>query len=142
MKNGMVQKISMRFAILPLTNKNGLTMRAALFAALLSFSLPGFTWDGPVIDMHLHAWPSGEDGGPEQPRNQEKMEETLQSLSENNIVLAVASGPQDFLDAWHATGSENIILGPIFPCIEGKNPTWFQHECFDSGRRLSRHRLA
>jgi hypothetical protein len=108
-------------------------MRTTLLICCLVFALPGFAWDGPVIDMHAHAWPSGEDGGPEQPKNQAAMQKALKSLADNNIVLAAASGPQDFLNAWLKTGSDRLMLGPIFPCIAGKNPTWFQHQCFESG---------
>jgi hypothetical protein len=90
-------------------------------------------YDGPVIDMHFHAWPSGEDGGPEQPKNQLAMAEELAKLKQHNIVLATASGPQDFLSAWSEAAPDRLLPGPIFPCIDGKNPTWFRHECFAGG---------
>ncbi len=90
-------------------------------------------WDGPVIDMHFHAWPSGEDGGPDKPKNQAAMREALAELTENNIVLAAASGPQAFLTAWSAAAPGKLLLGPIFPCIDGKNPTYFRHDCFADG---------
>ena len=48
-----------------------------LFGLLSVFASQAFAYDGPVIDMHLHAWPSGEDGGPERPRNQQAMARTL-----------------------------------------------------------------
>ena len=92
-----------------------------------------WAYDGPVIDMHFHAWPSGEDGGPEQPKNQVAMAEALAELERHNIVLAAASGPQDFLTAWSAAAPGRLMLAPIFPCIDGKNPVFFRHDCFADG---------
>jgi hypothetical protein len=95
---------------------------------------PALAYDGPVIDMHFHAWPSGEDGGPEAPKNRIEMTAALASLEANNIVLAAASGPQDFLAAWSAAApAGRLLLAPIFPCIDGKNPTSFRHTCFADG---------
>jgi hypothetical protein len=103
-----------------------------LLLALLGVT-PIWAYDGPVIDMHFHAWPSGEDGGPELPKNQLAMAEALAELKLYNIVLAAASGPQDFLTAWGAAAPERLLLSPIFPCIDGKNPTHFRHDCFADG---------
>jgi hypothetical protein len=90
-------------------------------------------YDGPVIDMHFHAWPSGEDGGPDRPKNQVAMAEELAELEVHNIVLAAASGPQDFLSAWSEAAPDRLLPGPIFPCIDGKNPVFFRHHCFADG---------
>ncbi len=90
-------------------------------------------YDGPVIDMHFHAWPSGEDGGPALPKNRAAMAEALASLERYNIVLAATSGPQDFLNAWARADAGRLLLGPIFPCIDGKNPTFYRHDCFTDG---------
>ncbi len=108
-------------------------MRSILLTLILLFALPGYAWDGPVIDMHVHAWPSGEDGGPEKPKNKIANQKTLASLIEHNIVLAATSGPQDFLDAWYEADPDRLMLAPIFPCIGGKNPTFYQHDCFKNG---------
>jgi len=105
---------------------------AASIAAYL-FTSATFAYDGPVIDMHVHAWPSGADGGPELSENQAAMASKRAELREHNIVLAAASGPQAFLNAWAEENPEQLLLGPIFPCIDGKNPTFFRHSCFDSG---------
>ncbi len=104
-----------------------------LTGLLVLLTLQAFAYDGPVIDMHLHAWPSGEDGGPEQPKNQQAMARTLAALERYNVVLAAASGPQDFLAAWNDADTGRVMLGPIFPCIDGKNPTSFRHNCYDDG---------
>ena len=92
-----------------------------------------WAYDGPVIDMHLHAWPLGEDGPPAAPKNQVAMRETLQQLDKFNIVLAATSGPEAFLTEWSAEDTDRLLLGPVFPCIKGLNPTWYQYECFAAG---------
>ncbi len=101
--------------------------------ALLCVAAPSSAYDGPVIDMHFHAWPSGENGGPELAKNQEAREIALQSLVDSKVVLAATSGPEEFLDNWALAEPARLLRGPIFPCIEGKNPTWFQHDCFSNG---------
>jgi hypothetical protein len=93
-------------------------------------------YDGPVIDMHVHAWPSGEDGGPDKPKNQAEMARVRAELLKHNVVLAAASGPEAFLDAWSKDKPEQLLLAPIFPCIDGKNPTFFRHECFSTGENF------
>jgi hypothetical protein len=108
-------------------------MRLALLALLILTGAPALAWDGPVIDMHFHAWPSGEDGGPDRPKNQAKMAAAIAAFEKHHVVLAAASGPEDFLDAWASVNTGRFLLGPIFPCIDGKNPTSFRHNCFASG---------
>ena len=83
--------------------------------------------------MHFHAWPSGEDGGPDLPKNRAAMTEAFAELDEHNIVLAAASGPEDFLTVWGAAEPDRLMLSPIFPCIDGKNPVFYRHECFAGG---------
>ncbi len=107
--------------------------RRILIMLLWLAAVPAVAYDGPVIDMHFHAWPSGEDGGPGRPKNQAAMAEALASLERHNIVLAATSGPQDFLNAWAAADNGRLLLGPIFPCIDGKNPTFYRHDCFADG---------
>ena len=107
-------------------------IRLLILIALL-WAMPVQAYDGPVIDMHFHAWPSGENGGPELPKNQAAMAKALAILKDNNIVLAAASGPQDFLTAWSAAEPDRLMLSPIFPCIDGKNPVFFRHDCFADG---------
>jgi hypothetical protein len=104
-----------------------------ILSFLASLTTPAIAYDGPVIDMHMHAWPSGEDGGPELAKNKAATKAAFQSLTDNNIVLAAASGPQDFLDFWSESAPIELLLSPIFPCIDGKNPTWFRHNCFSDG---------
>jgi hypothetical protein len=108
-----------------------LRILATVAAVLVASAAPAY--DGPVIDMHVHAWPSGADGGPDEPKNQAAMQAEWAELRQHNIVLAAASGPQDFLDAWAAENPTGLLLGPIFPCIDGKNPVFFRHQCFSDG---------
>ena len=110
-------------------------MRTCLpIICLLLVAAPVAAYDGPVIDMHFHAWPSGEDGGPDEAKNHAAMVDALAELQRHNVVLAAASGPQEFLAAWSAADTdERLLLAPIFPCIDGKNPTSFRHDCFTSG---------
>ena len=65
---------------------------------LLFITTPATAYDGPVIDMHFHAWPSGENGGPELAKNQATRDSALRSLIDNNVVLAATSGPEDSAD--------------------------------------------
>jgi hypothetical protein len=113
-----------------------LMMRLFIFTLLSFLSSQLWAWDGPVIDMHFHAWPSGEDGGPQQAKNQLKTAAAKAALKEYNVVLAAASGPQAFIDAWADINTGQFLLGPIFPCIDGKNPTFYRHNCFNNGANL------
>jgi hypothetical protein len=105
----------------------------AVLTLLLLIGANVRAYDGPVIDMHVHAWPSGENGGPEMPRNRAAIAAMRAQLDEYNVVLAAASGPEDFLIAWEQQNPEQLLLGPIFPCIDGNNPVFFRHPCFRDG---------
>ena len=109
---------------------------AGILLLLLSFGAPAWAYDGPIIDMHLHAWPLGEHGNPDKPKNVAARERALAKLEEYNVVLAATSGPEAFLTAWSAAEPERLLPGPIFPCINGENPTWFQYRCFEAGGDL------
>jgi hypothetical protein len=93
-------------------------------------------YNGPVIDMHVHAWPSGTDGGPDEPKNQAALQAEWAELQTFNIVLAVTSGPEAFLEAWEAAQPTELLPGPIFPCIDGKNPVFYRHTCFANGENF------
>ena len=50
------------------------------------------------------------------------------------MVLAATSGPEEYLELWATAEPDRLLLGPIFPCIDGNNPNWHQYRCFrDSG---------
>ncbi len=108
-------------------------MRYLPILVLLLASPPAFAAGEPIIDMHFHAWPRGADGPPDDPGNLEVMEAALAQLREYNVVLAATSGPTAFIDRWAQEEPDRLMLGPIFPCINGLNPNWHQYRCFDSG---------
>ena len=108
-------------------------MRYLPILVLLLASPPAFAAGEPIIDMHFHAWPRAADGPPDDPGNLEVMETALAQLREYNVVLAATSGPTAFIDRWAQEEPDRLMLGPIFPCIDGLNPNWHQYRCFDSG---------
>ena len=62
------------------------------------------------------------------------MEASLERLRAANVVLAATSGPEEYLELWATAEPDRLLLGPIFPCIDGNNPNWHQYRCFrDSG---------
>ena len=111
-------------------------MRALYFLLLLTCVGPGYAYDGPIIDMHFHAWPSGEDGPPDTAKNLAAMDAALERLRSANVVLAATSGPEEYLEQWAAAEPERLMLGPIFPCIDGNNPNWHQYRCFRNSRNF------
>jgi hypothetical protein len=101
-----------------------------ILVVLMFIAGSGHAYDGPIIDMHFHAWPSAEDGPPDTAKNLAAMESALERLRAANVVLAATSGPEEYLEQWSAAEPERLLLGPVFPCIEGKNPNWHQYRCF------------
>jgi hypothetical protein len=105
-------------------------MRSSVLIFLLFCAIASHAYDGPIIDMHFHAWPSGEDGAPDTVKNLAAMEAALARLRAANVVLAATSGPEEYLEQWKRAEPERLLTGPIFPCIEGINPNWYQYRCF------------
>lgn len=82
------------------------------------------TYDGPIIDMHLHAYtdmPPGESaswtGEPEARALtgaldvEEHFMSTLAEMDKYNIVLGVVSGPESAVRAWHEKAPDRFIGG-------------------------------
>lgn len=82
------------------------------------------TYDGPIIDMHLHAYtdmPPGESaswtGEPEARAltgaldAEEHFMSTLAEMDKYNIVLGVVSGPESAVRAWHEKAPGRFIGG-------------------------------
>ncbi len=109
---------------------------AAVIGLLLIFliSLPSATGAepksrGPIIDMHLHAFPADFLGLPGKLNpvtgkpsaavtTEEIMTATLANLKRFNIVQAILCGPdRELLDKWKAAAPERIIASPM---INGK----------------------
>jgi len=105
--------------------------KALLILLMALLPLPTLAYKGPVIDMHFHALPGAESGGPELPRNQATTAAAMAALQEYNIVLAAISGPEAYLDAWPAKlESTELLKGVIFPCVAGKNPSSRRYSCY------------
>ena len=85
-------------------------------------------YKGPIIDMHLHPWPH------EDIRIDSDSAATLKlnEMEKNNVVLAVGSGPYDYLDQWKKKIKEKLLIGPLFPCVHGKAPNGGP-SCFSDG---------
>ena len=113
--------------------------RLKLFCLLLALLSPGLLQGpamaepAPVIDMHFHAWPYGESGPPDSPENIAAMNRLLDSLRQNNVVLATTSGPEAFLSYWHAAEPERLMLGPVLPCEGGQIPNSLRYQCYEDG---------
>lgn len=126
-------------------------MKVALAKAFFCFLLVGPTlaaeterYDGPIIDMHLHAYhvvPGQEleffwlPDGMQSPKSTEQlMRSTLAEMKRHNIVKGWASGPVEVVTRWKAAapaiivGASQFISETSFPSVEQLR------EDFESGR--------
>jgi hypothetical protein len=81
-------------------------------------------YDGPIIDMHLHAYsvsPSGDYNafwlpeGIKPPKSTEQlMNATLAEMRRYNVVKGWASGPVEVASAWKVAAPELILAAPDF----------------------------
>lgn len=114
-----------------------------LFALLLLFCLfqnviGQISYDGPIIDMHLHAQNLWTGPGAKEPLSGLKAAQstdhlqtaTLRALDNYNIVLAVVSGPH--AESYRAKTPDRIIASPILTDIE--TPVDSLRKWFDEGR--------
>lgn len=98
----------------PAGNSEGITDKPGIIS----------TYDGPIIDMHLHAYtdmPPGESaswtGEPEARAltgaldSEEHFMSTLAEMDKYNIVLGVVSGPESAVRAWHEKAPARFIGG-------------------------------
>ena len=122
--------------------------RALLFtmiAGLISTSaVAQDRYEGPVIDMHLHAYHvvPGEKlefswllDGMKSPESTEKlMETTFAEMKRYNIVKGWASGPVEVVTKWKAAAPAIIIGAPIFIRKKGFPSVEQLREEFESGR--------
>lgn len=89
-------------------------------------------YEGPIIDMHLHAYPIGYIGpagvpnflssepSPETP--EAMLRETLEALERHDVVQAVTSGcPFELVRAWKAAAPDRIVAAPY---IAGGRGCW------------------
>lgn len=116
-----------------------LSTRAGLIALSVVTLMPGPVvaqdtdrYEGPIIDMHLHAYPVGYFGpagvpnfvsGEPSPETAEAMlEKTLAALERHHVVLAVSSGcPFELVQSWKAAAPKLIVAAPY---IAGGRGCW------------------
>jgi len=82
-------------------------------------------YEGPIIDMHLHAYtnesfinpglPNPASGEVTARSDEELMHASLEALKKNRIVLAVLSGEMAVVDRWKAEAPGKIIPSPHSP---------------------------
>lgn len=83
-------------------------------------AVPGAAYDGPIIDMHLHAFewdrygaeppPNPASGRvPEARTDEEAAQASLAELERHGVVKAVASGPASLVRQWSERGGERIV---------------------------------
>lgn len=98
--------------------------RLACFALLFACGCPALqaaSYDGPIIDVHLHTEPPGNDLGAPNPasgapavRNAAELrDKTLELARRHNIVKVVLSGWPGTLDDWIAADPTRIIAAPM-----------------------------
>ena len=81
-------------------------------------------YDGPIIDMHLHAYPVSSSGdynafwlpeGVQSPKSTEQlMNATFAEMKRFNIVKGWASGPIEVASAWKVAAPDLILAAPDF----------------------------
>jgi hypothetical protein len=89
-----------------------------------------------VIDIHVHAG-NVVQAGPRHPDNLGVMHGYEEEANENNVVLFVASGAQEFVESWSEYFGSRMLAGPVFPCVNGmtanEEATDGRRSCFDTG---------
>ena len=85
-----------------------------------------------IIDVHQHAVPASFWGTPDPawfesvpPRAEndaELISATLAAMDQLNVVMAVFSGPQEWVDRWETTASDRVLRGSNFAsrCGDGR----------------------
>ena len=95
-----------------------------LFLASCTSDDPAPGINQPIIDMHLHAEPADWHGTPApewvpdgltaSKTDDELMRDTFLALERHNVVIALASGPVDFVKKWRAA-SPDLIVPSLWP---------------------------
>ena len=82
--------------------------------------------DLPIIDMHAHVAPANVNTGmPRTPSatDEEAFNGLAAALVRRNVVRAVVSGPQEYVERMAAAAPGVVIAAPMFPFPLGK-PEW------------------
>ena len=105
-------------------------MKRKMGLFLLFAVLPVFGQEqAPIIDMHMHAYPTdifrGEyfpnpisGVGIDNPTDEKLLQATIEAMERNNIVKAILSGPLPTVDRWLAADSGRFLGSPHFPRFE------------------------
>lgn len=102
-------------------------MKKLVLILLITFVLPSKTvyaqdtarYNGPIIDMHLHA---------EGDLPQHSWEEVLKGLKKHNVVLSMLSIRSKPIFDRYKDNTDQFLTGPLFPCYEGFHPRMYS--CF------------
>jgi hypothetical protein len=92
----------------------------------------------PIIDMHLHPW-RGETTrvkpAPGVDADEAFRRAVMTQMDQYSVVLAVGSGPVQYITAWRDSARGRVLVGPMFPCVNGRvasqGPDGMQ--CFGDG---------
>lgn len=88
----------------------------------------------PIIDMHLHTYPWFlPENGEEAMSWAQGWEKTMEKMDQANIVLGLASGPMEAVQAWQESAPSRVVAGVLFPCDGGLVPNSKGRECFTGG---------
>lgn len=123
--------------------------RFALTAALLiwggipSAASAQSAYDGPIIDMHLHAyqvWPDQDFSQPWLPEGiqppestEQLMNATFAEMKRLNVVKAWASGPLEIVTAWKAASPDTVFSSPDFTDETLFPDVWTLRRAYESG---------
>lgn len=95
----------------------------------------------PIIDMHLHPWRGDTTRvkpAPELHADEAFRRAVMAQMDQYSVVLAVGSGPVPYITAWRDSARGRILVGPMFPCVQGRvasqGPDGTQ--CFADGRDM------
>ncbi|WP_339723872.1 amidohydrolase family protein [uncultured Paraglaciecola sp.] len=92
-----------------------------LWQTALLAKLPSYT--GPIIDTHIHASPEVSE------TILTAKSQILAQMDRQNVVMSVVSIPvASFLSDWQPTAKHKLLVGPSFPCTDGKYPR--MNPCF------------
>jgi len=80
---------------------------------------------GPIIDTHIHA-------SPEVSKTMlTAKSQILAQMDQQNVVMSVVSIPEvEQLNDWQTTKKYKLLVGPSFPCTDGKYPR--MNPCFEA----------
>lgn len=100
---------------------------AVIGAIIVSSASPahGQTSSGPIIDIHMHAYPADfwgvleppdpVTGTPAPATDEALLQQTLAAMDQYGIRLGYVSGPLDIVARWKAAAPERFLGGPQFP---------------------------